>query len=448
MSVLAKITIFIRQRSLLTRLLLLGGLLLVAFTAVASIAHLRPTVTAPVYIALVFPLVGLSLRRLRLDVATTGIVLAGLALYLVVLGYTSIGERNFDGGEQLAYIEYIIKNRALPPASHCLICHHPPTYYVVGAAVHAFFRKTRLASPVVGLQLFSILIFLVFLTAAILTLRRFARTRGELRLGAALVVFWPYSIQNSVRLHNDTLVYAWMALAFYFIVAWSEGRRPRDLYLAGLFSALGVATKTSAIAMVALLLLLVGARLLTGPDRPRLLRRAGVVAALLAAAMSMNGLLRAPVKARATAAESGLCQRVLGSACNVGGLLENEPYNYVYLDVQSFLKEPYLLSDRDETGRQLFWNHLLKSSLFATHNKVADAETAYRWNRRIAGVMNALLLGMTAFLGFAALAARREAVRRYALPLGAIAISMAFMLGFRILLPVPHHTDFRHVYHL
>lgn len=442
---LAKIVAFVRQLRVADRLLLLTVVLLFAFTAVASLGRLRHSVTAPVYVALFLPLIALSLRRLRLDGWTIAIVLSGLGLYVAYLGYTDFGERNYDGPEQLAYIEYIVKKRALPPAAHCLICHHPPAYYAIGAVVYSFFKATRLASPVLGLQLFSLAISLVFLVTGILTIRRLTEDRRAVHVGAALLAFWPYSVHNCVRLHNDTLVCAWMALALYFIVAWQQDSRPRDLYLAGLFSALGVMTKSSSYILVAVLLLLIGARLLASEGRLRLLKRAGVVALMLAAALSVNALARRgepPV-------QGGLCERVLGSACKVSraSFMDNEPYNYVYLDVQGFLKEPYILTDRDDTGRQLFWNHLLKSSLFGTHNKVADPETAYGFNRRIAGVMSALLLGMTAYVVLAGLSLTRQSARKHAVPLITLAASLGFMMAFRMAVPAPHHTDFRHIFH-
>ena len=442
---LAKITALIRQLRGETRLLLLGVALLVVFTAVAVIARLRPPVTGPVYVVLLLPVIALSLRRLRLDGWTIAIILASLGLYGAYLGYTDFGERNYDGPEQLSYIEHIVQKRSLPPASQCLICHHPPGYYAIGAVVYVFFKATRLASPVLGLQLFSLAISLVFLVAGVLTIRRLTPGRRELHIGAALIAFWPYSVHNCVRLHNDTLVCAFMALALYFCVAWYQESRPRDLYLAGLFSALGVVTKSSSYITVAVLLLLIAARLLTPGGRLRLLGRAGVVALMLAAALTVNSVARRG-EPRPT---GGLCERVLGSACKVNpaALMDNEPYNYVYLDVQSFLKEPYVLTDRDDTGRQFFWNHLLKSSLFGTHNKMPDPETAYTFNRKLAGAMSALLLAMTAYVVLAGLSLTRHSARKHAVALLTLAASLGFMMAFRMAVPVPHHSDFRHIFH-
>jgi 4-amino-4-deoxy-L-arabinose transferase-like glycosyltransferase len=426
-----------------TRALLAGVALLLLFTAVAAAWRPEPAVVAAVYLALGLPVVALSLRRIQFDLPTIAILLSGLGLYLAYLGYTEIGERNYDGPVQLEYIKYLVKHRALPPPAHCLVCHHPPLYYALGALVYAFFKATRLAEPVLGLQLFSLAIFFLFIVFGVLTAARLARGRREVHLVAALLVFWPYSVHNSVRVHNDTLVSTLMAAALYFAVAWAEDARPRDLYLAGLFSALSILTKSSGYIVVAVVVGLLAARISSSRDRLRYLGRAGVVAAMLAAALAIGSLSRggAPVG-------DGLCGRVLGSACKIArsALMENEPYNYLYFDVQGFLKEPYVLTDKDETGRQLFWNHLLKSSLFGSHNKVADPETAYAFNRAIAGVMSALLLGMIGFLALGAVSAKKAGARRYAVVLAALASSIAFMMAFRIMVPAPHHSDVRHIF--
>lgn len=434
------------------RLLAGGAGLLFLLLVLASLVRLPELLVSSVAIAVSFGMVALTLRRIRLDHITIGIILAGLGFYLVYLGYTDYGERNYDGPAQVEYIEHIVTQRSLPPASKCLICHHPPFYYLLGAGVFAVCKATAIAAPAKGLQVFSLLITLFFVVYGLLIVRRFLPDPRMTRLAAAILVFWPYSVHNSVRVHNDTLVSALIVAALYYAIRWRDEDRPRDLYLSAVITALGVLTKSSAYPMVALLLGLIGLRLLR-PGRVQFLPRAGAAVLLLAAALFLNTLRKGkPEDAQAGAASaaslsatSGLCHKVLGSACDVNpaALLENTPYNYLYFDVQNFLREPYVLTDQDESGRQLFWNHLLKSSMFGSHNRVPDRETAYELNRHIAGVMCALLVGMLAYFAFAGASASRAALRRYAVPLLALAALLGFLAAFRILLPAPHHTDFR-----
>lgn len=417
------------------------GLLLVLIL-VASLVRLRPIVVTSAAVVLTFGITALVLRRVRLDLGTIGVILAGMAFNLVYLGYTEYGERNYDGPAQIQYIEHIITQRELPPASKCIICHHPPLYYLLGAVVHSFFKATGLAAPAKGLQIFSLLITLFFVVYGVLIVKRFLPSPRLAQLAAAILVFWPYSVHNSVRVHNDTLVSALIVAALYYAIRWHQEDRPRDLYLAAGITALGVLTKSSAYPMVVILVALLGVRLLR-PGRARLLPRAGAAVLIMAAALFLGTLRKGDMKGKAESAD--LCHKVLGSACDVNpaALMENKPYNYLYFDVQTFLREPYVLTDKDATGRQLFWNHLLKSSLFGSHNKMPDRETAYELNRHVAAVMSALLVGMILYLLVAATSASRAALRRYAVPLFSIVALVGFLAAFRILLPAPHHTDFR-----
>ena len=51
-------------------------------------------------------------------------------------------------------------------------------------------------------------------------------------------------------------------------------------------------------------------------------------------------------------------------ALNGGLLVGNKPINYLLFDFKTFIKKPFMNPWSDETGRQYYWNYLLKSSLF------------------------------------------------------------------------------------
>lgn len=442
---LARIRAFARHTEPSTRVLLAALALMATFTWIAVAARLRPTLVGPVEGVLLFVVTGAALVRARFDRGVTVILLLGLGLYLAYLGYTSFGERNYDGGPQLDYIKYIVQHHKRPPAAHCLICHHPPLYYASSAFVFAFFQSSRLADPAVGIQLFGLFLFMFFLAYGARTAALLLPEKRDQRLAVALMVFWPYSFHNSVRLHNDSMVCAFMAIAVYYVVRWAQQERPRDLYLGALFTALGLLTKSSAYAIVPVFAALLGARFFRSRDKLRFLLRGGVAAALLAGAL----LLNAHGKETPRMKEGPLCHKILGNACDIDKhqFVGNRVQNYVWLDFEGFLKEPYALAQREGSGRQYFWNHLLKSSLFGTHNTVADRETAYDLNRAVAGIMNVLLLGMIVYMVMGLVTASRRGLRRWSALLLNLASCVAFMAGFRALIPAPHHSDFRHVFH-
>ena len=435
----------IRGSAWSSRVLVAGALITALFTALAVTLGLRPIVVQPVYTVLLVVVTAAALRRARFDVGVIAIVVAGLCLYLAYLGYTGYGARNYDAGVQVEYIQYILEHHWRPPAAKCLVCHHPPLYYAAGALVYALFDRTKLAAPTTGLQLFGLVLCIVFVAYAAATVARFTTDRWQARLATAIIVFWPYGIENAVRVHNDSMASTWMAVALFYAVRWHQDDRPKDLYLAALFTGLAVLTKSSGYVLAAVLFALLFARFFTAERRLRFCLRAGLAALVLAAAIGLNTVGKG---GKPPVTGGSLCQAVLGNACDIrkGQWVANEPFNYVYLDLRAFLEEPYALAERDGSGRELFWSHLLKSSLFGTHNTIPDRETAYELNRGLAVLMNALLLGMLGYLGVAFTFAKKPAVRRHAVLLLLIFFSLALMVGFRAMIPAPHHTDFRHIY--
>lgn len=418
--------------------------LAVAYAVVSASLHLRHDVGAWVYGPLSLVVAEVWMRRLRFDRGTRAILLGGLVLYFLYLGYTSPGERNYDGPEQLdKYIGYIVQHHAIPPAKQCFICHHPPLYYVLGALAQRGMEITKIAPKPVNVQVFSLAIFFAFLVYGVRLARLFSERVRTVRVTAALLVFWPYSIHNSVRVHNDTLATTLVGAGMYYAARWWKGGRPRHLYAAGLCAALGALTKSSAYALAMCIGLMLVWRFFARSGRLRLLRRGTLAIALVAAAY--GGLkLRAPVA-------DDPCHRTFGTACDIrkSDYTGNKPINYLYLDVPKLLADPYMVIHGDASGKQYFWNHVIKSTLFGTHNKIPDRETAYSLNRKLGFVMNVALFAMliyAALAGIASLAGGLRGLRRFGVPLLYVVISSAFLMAFKIMIPAPHHTDFRHIY--
>jgi hypothetical protein len=420
---------------------------LAVFVAAAAVAARRaPPIVGVIEGVLLVIMFGAALVRARFDRGVIVILLGGLWLYLAYLGYTAYGERNYDGGPQLQYVEYIYQHHKRPPATQCLICHHPPLYYALGAIVYAFFKATRLADVTVGLQIFGLVLFLFFVAYGAKTAALLLPEKRDQRLATALFVFWPYSVHNSVRLHNDSMACALMGIASYYAVKWWKEERPRDLYLGALFTALGLLTKSSAYALVPVIFGLLALRFFRSRDKLRFVLRGALAAAILAGALVLN----ASGKDTPAAKNAPLCHKILGNACDIGKgqFVENKVQNYLWIDFPSFFAEPYALAERDGSGRKYFWNHLLKSSLLGTHNQIPDRETAYEMNRAVAAAMNWLLLGMVGYLALGATALRRRSIRRWAAVLLNLFSALALMVAFRALIPAPHHTDFRHIFHV
>ncbi|MFO0591595.1 MAG: glycosyltransferase family 39 protein [Polyangiaceae bacterium] len=415
--------------------------LAVLYPFIAHLTHLRMEVAGVVYVPVALVLAWRLLAHLRFDRGTIAIMLAGLCAYFAYLTYTTPGERNYDGPEQIKYLTYIFEKGEIPPSKYCFICHHPPLYYILAAGSLGFWNAVKLIPPnPLGLMIFSLVIFFAFLVYGALFARLYAEDSRVVRIATALLVFWPYSFHNSVRVHNDTLATTLVGAGMYYTALWHKKRSAKHLYAAALCAALGILTKSTAFALVAVIGLLLAWDFFTQPDKLRTLGRGVAAMAIVGLAFGI-GAQRAPVG-------DDPCHRRFGTACDIrpSDFTGNKPKNYLYFDVPKFLGEPYMVIANDDSGKQYFWNHVLKSSLFGTHNKIPDRETAYDMNKRVAWWMNLLLFGMVIYALVAGALDVKRGLRRHAVPLLFCVFSSLFLMGFKIIIPAPHHTDFRHIY--
>jgi hypothetical protein len=423
---------------------ILSAGLILAVGPVATVAPVPPGVASTILIGCSLLLAIDLMRALDFDGYLVGIVLLGVAVWVGYMSYTDPSARAYDAFDQFSYVRFIEQNASLPELKYCRICHHPPLYYLVAALwVQLRVIPLFLLSYGQSLQVLGLLIWFGFILFAILTARRYLQSRCVLYLAAAITVFWPYGIMSSVRLGNDGLMAGLMSGAVYFMIRWFEDRRRMALTWATLLSGLALLTKSSAYAVVTTLLLLLAWRSRrTIWGRSGLKRPAGVVGFLGGCA-----LLGAYNKLR-SGQRSG-CQSLLGTACDAlkGGqyFAGNAPINYLYFDLPSFVSEPFLHVYRPETGPDYFWNSLLKSSLFGTYSGVVDPRFAEPPNSTLALVISVLLLGMAAYVMMGLASLNLERIRRYRVLLLFAGASVVFLAGFRAIIPLAHHADFRFV---
>jgi len=194
--------------------------------------------------------------HLRKHSGPFAVIGAGLVVYLIYFAHTPFYVRNTDAVQHLKYIELIAHEHALPSAARCPECHHPPAHYLLAAVVYAACERAGIEGTR-GLQVFSLALWMVFLGFAAATLQRLLDRPWQRLLALALVVFWPYSVIQSVRVGNDALVDAVASVAIYFGVRWFEDLRARWLVAASLAAVLGLLTKASALMLPAMIVAIV-----------------------------------------------------------------------------------------------------------------------------------------------------------------------------------------------
>lgn len=378
------------------------------------------------------------LRRLRFDWHIVAIVLAGLVAHVDYLAYTSVGERNYDGSSHLEYIESIAQHGRLPDVFACGPCGHPPLYYALAALWSKVVRVGGWMPLELALQWLSLLLFFGFIVFSLLIVRSCTERAATQRLAVALIVFWPSSIINSIRVHNDALASLLMLAAMYYVAQWDTKGRTCDFFAALTASALALFTKSSGYAVATTLVLFAGLRLCSMKlQRENIRLFVGAVLVLASVALLAVGV-------RESREPTTLCQKVLGHACDGRYVpqIVDRPSRYVYFDVPDFVRRIDTLPD--DPQHDYFLNRLAKSSLFGVI-PLGD-EFARGRDKALAAVMSSLLLTMLTLCVAALPFMRNVDLRKYRAYVGAGAIMLAFLVAFRIRAPNEFHEDFRHIF--
>jgi len=332
------------------------------------------------------------LRRLGFDWLLVALVLGSTLLCVDYLFYTSISERNYDGPSQIRYIRAIADHLRLPDVYDCGPCGHPPLYYALAALWSKVVLMGGWMPLELGLQWLSLLLFFGFVTFALVILQSCTTNRRTAWLAAALIAFWPSSIINSVRVHNDALASFLILGAMYFIAQWDRGERSRDFYAALAASCLSLLTKASGYTVVAVLILFTVLRLRSSKLSRRSLQQCATAIVVLA------GVGALAVGLRESRNPTTLCQKILGHACDgrYVPVIPDSPSRFVDFDVQAFVRHI------DPVPADAFPTRLAKSSLFGVVPLGKDFGGEYHQN--LAMVISALLLVMVTFclvsLGF------------------------------------------------
>lgn len=328
------------------------------------------------------------LIRLKLKFSLPVFVMTATSLLLKILYLqkTPYNVRSYDVGGHIEYVKYILLHHALPRPDLGWQSHHPPLYYLI---VSPFYRLAQNLNwdPNLVLQIISLIFSMIFLIFGMLAIREyFGGAKNSIAL--AFFIFWPSTILHSVRIGNDGLFYALIAIATYYLFSWYQRGGWEDrkyLLVSCLFTALATITKANGI-MFALIVAAVGIFKLyqeysiKRPSRRSI--RAIAVTILLSVLIVGSGL--GFIFARNYKYADGGRKDWL--VFNVSGLGEglavgNRVANFAYMDVKMFVMKPFTnpwIDDNSHSaGRQYFWNYYWKTSLFGEWNMPGDTDINY-----------------------------------------------------------------------
>lgn len=419
-----------------------GGAALFAALLAWSQVWVRHGATAAAVVAGTAAVSAAILRRARVIAPSIAVVLAAFGVYAIYFGYTASTHRNPDAPSNTFYIDYILQRHALPGPGDCTVCHHPPLYYLAGAAVRRLVELANAGDVNAGLQGYSLVVFAVFVVFSALAIDRAAPRPWQRVLATALVLLWPYSVLNSVRIHNDIGFYAVAAATFHYLVRWtSEGRR-RLLAGACIAAGAGMLIKANALILVALVVAMSALRVLRALDRKAALRELAPVVGSLLLLVAAHGVLR-------STGTPELGRKVLGSAYKPGSpeAMPRSAAMYLTFDPRPVVATPYVMMKQGKSQEPSYWNHLVKSSLFGTRNP-----QLMRIGREVDGnpdwalAENWALLALMAVFALGQLATWRDRGALKTLSLVTVAVYVGVGLAFHLIVPVGYHADFRFIY--
>lgn len=280
--------------------------------------------------------------------------------------HTAWNELSYDVGGvdgHLGYIEFIAKNFALPEPQAGWTFYHPPLYFIVGAIVTKIIWVTHAFEHTQGLQALSLFLWLIFLAASAGAMRKALSGRPWAALmGTTALAFWPSGLLHSIRLGNDSMLYATTAVCFWFMIRWWKNNHRFNFWGMSIAASLGLLVKSNAMILVIAILCLLFWRIIrpVGHRRLRAFRQLILVGLLFAFAGALN------FADNVYYWKQGKIASWLVS--NQGNLNHNlkVPTDWKHMllfDLPSYVTEPYTNAWDDQKGRLFFNNYLLKSSL-------------------------------------------------------------------------------------
>ena len=379
------------------------------------------------------------LHRRRELLFFTILLLAGLLLRLAYLSYTDYETRSNDVYGHIDYIVYVASNMSFPTKDQCWECFQPPLYYLISGFYYKALMFLDVADRYFWLQLLSLAFFMGFLIFAVKIFDYiFAEPRLK-KLASIFLVFWPAGIIHSVRIGNDVLLYFLYTAGLFFLLRWHKEDKKVDLLLSVLLGSFAVCTKQNGFILLLLILIVFLLKLYRSKGRGNFFKQNGYALIIIAAAFLP--LLTTYLVAGSKKANDHDWWLVANSQYLPEWLaVENKPIDYLKLDLHSYLKYPYIYSWSDATGRQFFWNYLLKSSLYG------EFQLFYGFPYdQLVKAMNIVLVIIIIFVFIWVISNLGQIIRTNVILLLNGLLLLLSVLYLRIKTPVACSSDFRYI---
>jgi hypothetical protein len=204
------------------------------------------------YYSLCFPLLFLLyvvLRRLAFDRRSVALIMLSAMLCYAQFYSSHWQDFSYDASVHTAYVAEIADTRAIPSPHFNAAAHHPPTYYVMGAALYSLAKYTD-ADPMLAVRHLSMALYFVFIVFSALALRRLLAGRAYF-MALALLLFWPLGVTMGGRISSDLLMIAGQMGVLYCMVAWLQERTSASVANAFLCGGVTILAKDSGVIFLA-----------------------------------------------------------------------------------------------------------------------------------------------------------------------------------------------------
>jgi len=368
------------------------------------------------------------------------IMAAGFCVFVHRFNHQGANMFSMDLPGHITYFAHIAHAWEIPRPYRGWSFYHAPLYYSLMAGVVLLADMLRSFDVLTCVRIFSLGFFMTFIFTSAMILRRFIASGPAYYAALALLVFYPSGIMFASRIDSNILFYVFYTACLFFILRWLDTGRKRDLSWVLMMFGYAIATRTNALILVPIIgLAMLYHAWLWGSTRGFLenrVLRLGMVVALLGLSVSLGRTEFYRI------AEGRKDPLIVGNAFGLSGKLRLQPATFETLlipNLKVFLERPLWSVWHDVSGRQYFWNSLLKSSMFGE----------YVWNfKPLAHKMSRLLLAIIAFTMEGYILHRRTLGRdpRWWMCLITLAAPVAALMANRISYPFACSEDFRYIY--
>ncbi len=385
-------------------------------------------------------LLDFTLHKLAFDRATITLYLVALACSFIQFATTSPFQFANDIGGHIGYMTSIVDTHHIPPPLGWQE-QQPPLYYVTAALFELAGKSLGGAKLYCG-RIASLFFYYGGLLFSGLILRQFVPQKRVYYACLIMVLFWPVATATSVKMNNDIALFFFSCGFVHCLTTWLKTQHLRTLGWAIALAGLGMASKSSGMFMLFMLLMAVTHQWLTKKITLPQLRSRPVVVGLVVMAVCLSINFGRIYYWRAH--EGNDIKWLINRDESYVGTLENvtnTPADFLVFKYRAFIDQPFMCFENTCEPAHHFLNVLLKTLMFGDHS--------YHNNvMELAPILSFMFLIYLGCMGMLIVTDRKKI--RSDIPLLALlltTLSCVFMvMGARILVPVSSQASARYIY--